>query len=210
MLLFLFISFLSISLDWINALDQRFSKWGFSHPAFTEAERPQARLWDQVPTSRQVTLHTPRLWERPCSVQPRLGQPMTLNPRHCPPQEARSLPCYIPERPYGCCDFQVKCMAAWQCLQIWTLNSEELGDWGMLTHAPRLDCSRKGKQWKLHDNILEQSWLEGAQRPKLEPQAQTSLFTDILTDTWQAPNANAAWTPRSVDAELLFAPEQIQ
>lgn len=78
MLLFLFISFLSISLDWINALDQRFSKWGFSHPAFTEAERPQARLWDQVPTSRQVTLHTPRLWERPCSVQPRLGQPMTL------------------------------------------------------------------------------------------------------------------------------------
>lgn len=127
MLLFLFISFLSISLDWINALDQRFSKWGFSPPAYTEAERSQARLWDQGPTSPQVTLHTPRLWERPCSVQPRLGQPMTLTPRHCPPQEARSLPCYIPERPHGCCDFQVKCMAAWQCLQIWTLNSRRTG-----------------------------------------------------------------------------------
>lgn len=84
----------------------------------------------------------------------------------------------------------------------------------MLKHTPNLDFPDK-KQYSKKYSILGQFWFEVAHDVKLAagglnprpPFLRSASSPDILTETKQAPKANLAWNPCSLDAELLFTPE---
>lgn len=84
----------------------------------------------------------------------------------------------------------------------------------MLKHTPNLDFPDK-KQYSKKHSIWGQFWFEVAHDVKLEdgglnprpPFLRSASSPNILTETKQAPKANLAWNPRSLDAEFLFTPE---